>query len=74
MSAIKTVARCRGMLQRSNCYWKVGSTPSGSVNISVAVKLLACGARGAGFEHGSRHIDSRHWVSPAVDIIGDIFM
>ena len=31
----------------------------------VVVKLLACGARGAGFNSWSRSYDFRDWLSPA---------
>ena len=38
---------------------------SGSQRHSRVVKLLACGARGPGFESRSRHLDFRDWFSPA---------
>ena len=31
----------------------------------VVVKLLACGARGPGFNSRSRRYDLRYWLSPA---------
>ena len=32
------------------------------------VKLLACRARGLGFEPGSPHLDYRDWVSPTAKL------
>ena len=56
--------RCFGILRAWFKMSIIVTSPLGSGSGQV-VKLLACGARGPGFDSRSRHLNFRDWLSPA---------